>query len=424
MVLKKKVISSILCLSVLLSNVTYAFADSSKVVTIGADLSAAQKQTVLDYFGVKENDAVILEVNNLEERKYLQGIASEAQLGTKTFSCAYVEPAKKGNGINVKTANLTYVTSSMIASTLATCGVEDANVIAMTPLSGGVSGTGALTGVMKAFEDATGEKLSEEKKEIASEELITTSDLGDDIGQDKAAGLMNDIKADVIKNGTQDTNQIAQTINNVTNNYNITLTPDQEKQITDLMSKISKQDYDYSKLKNTFKNVSDAVDKSLKESGIDIKHSEGFFASIGNWFKDLFSGSKDLGILEQTNDNVLGDNAKVDATNADAIKDTISKESQGFWSKFKNWFSNLFGSSDSNETDKSNEGNNTDTNKTNEQSNENNKTDENSSKINETNVTETHIDSNANSNDTSSHSDETDNSHKTLESNDKTPVVD
>lgn len=357
MIFKKKFISSVLCLSLLIGNVTFAHADSSKVVTIGADLTSTQKQTVLDYFGVKEDEAVILEVNNLEERKYLQGIASEAQLGTKTFSCAYVEPAKKGNGINVKTANLTYVTSSMIASTLATCGVEDANVIAMTPLSGGVSGTGALTGVMKAFEDATGEELDEDKKELASEELITTSDLGDEIGQDKAAGIVNDIKADVIKNGTQDTNQIAETINNVTNNYNITLTPEQEKQISNLMEKIAKQDYDYNKLKNTFKNVSDSVDKNLEAAGISIKRSEGFFTSIGNWFKDLFSGSKDLGILENTNDTVLGDDVKVDATDKDAIKNIITDE--GFWSRIKNWFSNLFNSSDKSESTKSQNTSNT-----------------------------------------------------------------
>ena len=389
MVLKKKFISSIVCLSLILGNITCAFADSSKVVTIGADLSDAQKQTVLDYFGVKKDEAVILEVNNLEERKYLQGIASEAQLGTKTFSCAYVEPAKKGNGINVKTANLTYVTSSMIASTLATCGVEDANVIAMTPLSGGVSGTGALTGVMKAFEDATGKELSEDKKELASKELITTSDLGDEIGQDEAAGLINDIKADVIKSGTKDTNQIAETINNVTNNYNITLTPSQEKQISDLMTKISEQDYDYNSLKNTFKNVSDAVDKNLQEAGININRSEGFFSSIGNWFKDLFSGSKDLGILENTNDTVLGDDVKVDATDKDAIKNIISDN--GFWEKTKNWFSGLFNSSsDKTEENSSNNSNsdlkNSDTN------------------INSDNTSQTENNTNASENNTSEHS--------------------
>ena len=389
MVLKKKFISSIVCLSLIFGNITCAFADSSKVVTIGADLSDTQKQTVLDYFGVKKDEAVILEVNNLEERKYLQGIASEAQLGTKTFSCAYVEPAQKGNGINVKTANLTYVTSSMIASTLATCGVEDANVIAMTPLSGGVSGTGALTGVMKAFEDATGKELSEDKKELASKELITTSDLGDEIGQDEAAGLINDIKADVIKNGTKDTNQIAETINNVTNNYNITLTPSQEKQISDLMTKISEQDYDYNSLKNTFKNVSDAVDKNLQEAGININRSEGFFSSIGNWFKDLFSGSKDLGILENTNDTVLGDNVKVDATDKDAIKNIISDN--GFWEKIKNWFSGLFNSSsDKTEEDSSNNSNS---------DSKNSNTD-----INSENTSQTENNTNASENNTSEHS--------------------
>lgn len=387
MVLKKKFISSIVCLSLIFGNITCAFADSSKVVTIGADLSDTQKQTVLDYFGVKKDEAVILEVNNLEERKYLQGIASEAQLGTKTFSCAYVEPAKKGNGINVKTANLTYVTSSMIASTLATCGVEDANVIAMTPLSGGVSGTGALTGVMKAFEDATGKELSEDKKELASKELITTSDLGDEIGQDEAAGLINDIKADVIKNGTKDTNQIAETINNVTNNYNITLTPSQEKQISDLMTKISEQDYDYNSLKNTFKNVSDAVDKNLQEAGININRSEGFFSSIGNWFKDLFSGSKDLGILENTNDTVLGDDVKVDATDKDAIKNIISDN--GFWEKIKNWFSGLFNSSsDKTEENSSNNSNSDSKNSNTDINSENTSQTENNTNASENNTSE------------------------------------
>ena len=384
MISKKKILSSVLCLSLLFSNLTIAHADSSKVVTLGADLTDAQKQTVLDYFGVKENDAVILEVNNLEERKYLQGIASEAQLGTKTFSCAYVEPAKKGNGINVKTANLTYVTSSMIASTLATCGVEDANVIAMTPLTGGVSGTGALTGVMKAFEDATGEKLDEDKKEIASEELITTSDLGDEIGQDEAAGIMNDIKADVIKNGTSDETQIANTINNVTNNYNINLSSEQQQQIADLMKKISEQDYDYSKLKNTFKNVSDAVDKNLENAGIDVKRSEVFFTSIGNWFKDLFSGSKDLGILENTNDSVLGNDVKIDATDAEAIKNLVTDE--GFWSRVKNWFSDLFSSSDKNEDTKSSNKSSSDSSSVSSEKNTDNNTNTNNNS--ETNLTD------------------------------------
>ena len=140
MKIKSKITSLILCGALFISSINFAFADSSRVVTLGANLSKEQRATMLKYFGVNEDEVVIIEVNNQEERKYLQGVASEAQLGKVTISCSYVEPTKKGNGINVKTANLTWVTSSMIATTLSTAGIEDANVVVAAPFP--VSGTG------------------------------------------------------------------------------------------------------------------------------------------------------------------------------------------------------------------------------------------------------------------------------------------
>ena len=354
--LKKKISALLICGVIILGNVSTAYADGANVVTLGTNLSAEQKQIVLDYFGVKENEVVILEVNNQEERKYLEGVATEAQLGTRTYSCAYVQPTSKGNGLNVKTVNLTYVTSSMIASTLTTCGITDANVIAMTPLSGGVSGTGALTGIMKAFEDATGEPLDEEKKEIASEELVITGDLGEDIGQDKATGVINDIKTEIIKNNTQDTIQIADTINNVTNNYNVTLTPEQQQQLESLMTKVAEQDYDYKEMKDALNSVKDVVNQKLDEMGEKVPTSiidsiKEWFIGIGDWFTGLFNNNdKDLGILETTNDDLLGDNVIVDATDKDAIKLPTMAETQGFFEKIWNWFTGLFNTnSDSND---------------------------------------------------------------------------
>ena len=104
--LKKKISALLICGAIILGNVSTAYADGANVVTLGTNLSAEQKQIVLDYFGVKENEVVILEVNNQEERKYLQGVATEAQLGTRTYSCAYVQPTSKGNGLNVKNCKL------------------------------------------------------------------------------------------------------------------------------------------------------------------------------------------------------------------------------------------------------------------------------------------------------------------------------
>lgn len=354
--LKKKISALLICGAIILGNVSTAYADGANVVTLGTNLSAEQKQIVLDYFGVKENEVVILEVNNQEERKYLQGVATEAQLGTRTYSCAYVQPTSKGNGLNVKTVNLTYVTSSMIASTLTTCGITDANVIAMTPLSGGVSGTGALTGIMKAFEDATGEPLDETKKEIASEELVITGDLGEDIGQDKATGVINDIKTEIIKNNTQDTIQIADTINNVTNNYNVTLTPEQQQQLESLMTKVAEQDYDYKEMKDALNSVKDVVNEKLEEIGEKVPSNligsiKEWFTGIGDWFSGLFNNNeKDLGILETTNDELLDDNVVIDATDKDAIKLPTAEETQGFFEKIWNWFTGLFNNnSDDNE---------------------------------------------------------------------------
>ena len=360
MSLKKRISALLICSSIVLGNITPAYADGANVVTLGTNLSAEQKQMVLNYFGVKENEVVILEVNNQEERKYLEGVATEAQLGTRTYSCAYVQPTSKGNGLNVKTVNLTYVTSSMIASTLTTCGITDANVIAMTPLSGGVSGTGALTGIMKAFEDATGKPLDEEKKEIASEELVITGDLGENIGQDKATGVINDIKTEIIKNNTQDNIQIADTINNITNNYNVTLTPEQQEKLENLMTKVSEQDYDYKEMKDALNSVKDVVNEKLNSIGEKVPTTlinsvKQWFTGIGDWFANLFNKeSKDLGILETTNDDLLGENAKIDATDNAAINQTSTEKEQGFFEKIWNWLTNLF-SYNGNTTDSTSE---------------------------------------------------------------------
>ena len=142
-----------------------AKADNSKVVTLGANLSDEQKKSMYEYFGTSSDKVETIEVTNADERKYMEGIASEEQIGTRTYSCSYVEPTGSG-GVQVKVANLTFVTSSMIASTLLTSGVENCNVVAASPIE--VSGTGALTGIMMAYESASGEKLSEDQKAAAT----------------------------------------------------------------------------------------------------------------------------------------------------------------------------------------------------------------------------------------------------------------
>lgn len=397
---KKKFITLGLTVVLSLSSLGLVFADGTRVVTLGANLTQEQKDIMLKYFGVNKNEVVILEVNNQEERKYLQGVATEAQLGTKTYSCAYVEPTKSGSGINVKTANITWATPAMVATTLSTAGLTDADVVIAANFP--VSGTGALTGIMKAFEDATGKPLDEDKKELASEELITTGDLGDTIGQDKATGIVNDIKTDIIKNNTKDTVQIANTINNVVNNYNVTLSNEQKSKLESLMEKISKQDYKYSEMKDALNSVSDVVDKNLSAAGESVNRGffnnilnsiKSFFTNIGDWFKGLFNNNSNdkSSILDKTNDSLLGENAKIDATDKSTINLPSKEKVEGFFSKIWHWFTGLF-NNNSNNIDNSNNSNNNNNNNNTDNSinnnidnNSNNNSQNNESNTNTTN---------------------------------------
>lgn len=332
-------------------------ADSSKVVTLGANLTDSQKNSMYEYFGTSSDKAEVIEVTNADERKYLEGVAPDEQIGTRTYSCSYVEPTTSG-GIQVKVSNLTYVTSSMISSTLLTSGVENCNVVAASPIE--VSGTGALTGIMMAYEKATGTTLNDDQKAAATDELVTTGDLANNIGQDKAESVMNDVKKDVIEGGLTDADDIQNTVENAAKDNNVTLTQEQIDKISDLMKNISQYDYDVKALKNTLDNI-------------DGK-SGGFFSNLWSSIKGIFGGddSSDGGIINDTDDSALGDDVVTNSTldssdnssnstdSSDAASDDTSDDNSddsGFWGKIKNFFKDLFGGSNSkkDDTDKSND---------------------------------------------------------------------
>lgn len=345
---KKKATTLALSSMLILGGINFSFADGTRVVSIGTNLTQEQKDKMLQYFGVKKDEVMMFEVNNQQERKYLEGIIPDAQIGTKTYSCAYVEPTSSDK-INVKTVNLTYVTSNMISSSVATATGSKfggANIIVASPFA--VSGTGGLTGVLLALEDATGEALDEDKKELATEEMIITGDISKDIGAEKASGVINSIKTEIIKNNTSDTNQIAETINNVTNNYNVTLNAEQVEKVEELMIKISEQDYDYKEMKGTLESINKDIHSKLDEMGESIQTGildtiKGWFTGFGDWFSNLFnSKNDDLGILENTNDSLLGENVKIDATDKNAIQLPSSDEVEGFLAKVWNWVKGLF----------------------------------------------------------------------------------
>ena len=330
-------ISSILTVSSVFT--TKVQADTSTVVTIGADLSSEQKEIMYKYFNITPTSVPIIEIKNLDERKYLEGIATNAQIGRKTYSCAYIEPTKQGSGINVKIANLTWVNSNMIASTLSTAGIYDCNVVAAAPFA--VSGTGSLTGVYVAL-DSLGFELSEEKKDLATEELIITGNLAEEIGTDEATGIIADIKNTIIAENIVVADEIETVIIDSSKKFEVTLTDQQIETIAGMMQKIAEQDYDYSRLQSTLESI---TEKTSQKLGIALEEASSFFEkvlnvfkNIVNWFVQLFTkqdsndttSSENLGILTETNDDLLGENAIINATNDDVTPENSQHETDDF----------------------------------------------------------------------------------------------
>ena len=277
-----------------------AMADAMKVVTLGADLSDEQKNTMLKYFKVDSSQVQIIYVTNQDERDHLSSYVPLEQIGTRTVSCAYVKPTTSG-GIKVRTANLNWVTCNMIASSLSTSGVTNCEVVAACPFE--VSGTGALTGIQMAYETASGQKLDETKKELATEEMVVTGNLADSVGQNDATTVINQAKMQVIADNVQNADDIYNIVVNISNNNNVTLTDDEINTIVNLLQQISQQDYDYSEMQETLERVNDNVTGKAEESSDSSDDEDSIVDNVDQSALGdnvIESSTEDPGLAEET----------------------------------------------------------------------------------------------------------------------------
>lgn len=284
-----------MCLAV--STPMPVMADASKVVTLGADLTDEQKNTMMKYFKADANQVQIITVNNQDERNYLGKYISSEQIGTRTLSCAYVKPTQSG-GIKVRTANLNYVTCNMLANALSTAGISNCEAVAACPYE--VSGTGALTGVMMAYESASGKQLDSTKKDLATKEVVVTGDVAKQVGGDNATNIINQAKLQIIGDNVQNADEIYNIVNNIAVQNNVSLSSDELTTITALLQEIVQQNYDIQDMKQTL----ESIQQNLNKTSDDDNSSE----SEDDMADEDSSDGED--ITEDVNTDVLGDDVK------------------------------------------------------------------------------------------------------------------
>lgn len=255
--------------------------DGEEYLALGADLSSKEKQTVLELLGVSDTSSyTMISVTNKEEHEYLGDYLSSKVIGSRALSSVTVKKTDSGSGVNVTTENITYCTEGMYKNALVTAGIKDAEVKVAGPFK--ISGTAALVGVMKSYEEMTGKKIPEKSKDAATDELITTGEISESIGKEDAEKLIADVKQKVAEDNLKTPSEIGEAIDESAKDLEINLSEADRQKIQELMDKISDLNLNVDQLKEQAKDIYNKLNDS------------GFFEKVKNWFSGFVDTIKGI----------------------------------------------------------------------------------------------------------------------------------
>ena len=284
----KRTLALILALCLLAPLCTAAADGGTARAVIGADLNEEQTAGVYAAFGVERGSVTELTVTNADEREYLDGLVDSGVLGTHAISCAYVELLPEGSGLEVTAENVNWCTPEMYVSALATAGITDARVKVAAPFA--VSGTAALTGVYLAYEDITGEELSEEAKRVSSQELTVTASLSDSIGSLGSVEIINELKLLLDETRDMTDEELRAEIARIAAEAGVELNDSQVGQLVTLCRALEKLDPD------ALREKVQSVQETLRGLGAALEKAGGFFQrvmeavnSVIDFFRGLFT---------------------------------------------------------------------------------------------------------------------------------------
>ncbi len=269
-------------------------AEDGACTVIGADLTNAQTEEVYAVFGIPRGSVRELSMTNAEERLWLEGYVDDALIGTSSISCVYIRLLPEGSGTEVTVHNVTWCTEEMYRSALATAGVTDVRAVVTAPFA--VSGTAALAGIYKAYETLTGQTLDEIAKQVGVQELTTTADLADQLGDLDASAIVGDLKAILSETKNMTDDELREQIRAVAADYNVTLNDYQVNQLLSLCRKMeglseSELVEKIRSLQDTARRIGEAGEKAeqVKETVSSLADSvKTFFLKAADFFAGLF----------------------------------------------------------------------------------------------------------------------------------------
>ncbi|WP_162829838.1 DUF1002 domain-containing protein [Neobacillus bataviensis] len=259
-------------------------AEGDMIVTLGENLTTEQKNNLLAEMGAPK-DVQIVTVSNQEEHQYLGKYVAKSFIGTKAISSSAITVAPKGSGVTVKTKNINWVTDEMYVNALITAGVKDANIYITAPIA--VSGTAALTGIIKAYEISADKTIPEDVKQAANQEMVETAKLGDSIGEKNAAALIAKVKEEIAKNKPKNDEELRNIIEQAAKDLNVTLSDAQMQRLIDFFNKLKDLNIDWNQVSDQLNKAKDRISKFLHS-----EEGQGFLEKVKQFFIWLIDAIK------------------------------------------------------------------------------------------------------------------------------------
>lgn len=256
---------------------------------IGADLTEEQITQVYDLFGFPRGKVPELRLTSAEEHEAMRGhVEDESVLGTKTISSVYLELLPAGFGYDVRLENITWCTEEMATNALETIGIQDARLVIAAPFP--VSGTGAIAGIYKAYEDMAGQNLDEQAKDAGTQEMTVTGELAEDIGADDSASIISELKGMLNETANMTDDEIRETIRDIAARHKVRLTDAQVEQLLDLSRTLEKLDPEA--LKKRVENAKETIQKveDTKDQVVGFAESVKQLIDTLEDFMDRFNG--------------------------------------------------------------------------------------------------------------------------------------
>lgn len=221
-----------------------AGAAGEKIAVFGADLSAGGRQELEELFEV--DPATRIETVTTQELvATLQGTGLPVAQTDRSISSAVLTCFDRGQGLNVRTQNITRIPAPVYANALVTAGVGDGDVLVAAPSTNPVTGETALVGIFKAFPQCQGAPQPDPARlRLAYEQVARTVALAGPTGDlETAAETMLRAAQPVITGQAQDDATVGAALDEAAAVQGLMIAPAQRAETIAFLKRLGGADY-------------------------------------------------------------------------------------------------------------------------------------------------------------------------------------